>query len=184
MVFGQDSSTQNATATMETVTQEIFTGRWEVFNDPLLDRRLIPDDPAQREGLRVMLLVSTWFTQVIHGYDVINMKLNYQKLMHYYYQEFGNVDGYITLCYGAMVGPFKIFSCLNITKEQIDANDDYGTFQWVWENLKAAFLVDIIIMPLIFLIGIFGEYSEYRCSVFLFKIYFNIFVYRERDFFM
>ena len=155
--FGQGSPLQNVSTTMDTVTRESFTGRYEVFNDPLLDHRLIPDDPAEREGLRVMLLVSNWYSTVIFGYDVINMDLNYQKLMQYYYKEFGNTDGYITLCYGAMVGTYKSFNCFNVTKAEIDANDDYGTFRWVFENAKTAFLSDIIIMPLIFFIGIFGK---------------------------
>ena len=135
VIFGQESSMQNISTTMETVTREMFTGRWEVFNDPLLDPRLIPDDPEQREGLRVMLLCSNWYSTVIFGYDVINMDLSYQKLMQYYYKEFGNTDGYLTLCYGAMVGTYKSFACFNVTKAEIDANDDYGTFQWVFENL-------------------------------------------------
>ena len=167
--FGQELLTQSDGAltytaevstsltTHESVTMEIFTGRWEVFNDPLLDRRLIPDDPAQREGLRVTLLCSAWFTQVIQGYDVINMKLNNQKLKHYYYEEIRDPDGYITLCYGAIVGPFKVFSCFNMTKAEIDKASDYGTFKWVLENFKTPFILEMVILPIIFLLGTFGR---------------------------
>ena len=103
--FGQELLTQNNGALTypaevstsvtadESVTIEIFTGCWEVFNDPLLDRRLIPDDPVQREGLGVTLLFSTWFTQVIHGYEIMNMKISYQKLKQYYDEEIGDPDG-------------------------------------------------------------------------------------------
>ena len=31
-------------STTEVMTREVFTGRWSVFNDPMLDPRLIPDD--------------------------------------------------------------------------------------------------------------------------------------------
>ena len=141
----------------ESVTIEIFTGRWEVFNDPLLDRRLIPDDPVQRQGLRVTLLISTWFTQVIHGYEIMNMKISYQKLKQYYDEEIGDPDGCITLCYGAFVGPTKFFSCFNITKAEIDKASDYGTFKWVLENLKTAFILDMVILPIVFLLGTFGK---------------------------
>ena len=173
--FGQVSSMLNISTTMETVTREIFTGRWEVFNDPLLDPKLIPDDPDQREGLRVMLLCSTLYSTVISGYDVISMKIDYHRLMEYYYKEYNNTGGYITLCYGAMRGTNKYFSCVNITKAEIDAHDDYGTFNWVLENLRTAFISDIIMMPLIFLIGIFGKYSQYLLSYFFFKTFFEIF---------
>ena len=37
------------------------------------------------------------------------MKISYQKLKQYYDEEIRDPDGYITLCYGAIVGPFKNF---------------------------------------------------------------------------
>ena len=93
-----------------------------------------------------MLLISTWFTQVIHGYEIMNMKISYQKLKQYYDEEIGDPDGYITLCYGAIVGPFKI-----------DKTSDYGTFKCVLENLKTVFILDMVILPIIFLLGTFGK---------------------------
>ena len=106
-------------------------------------------------------MCSTLYSTVISGYDVIGMKIDYHKLMEYYYKEYGNTDGYIALCYGGMFGTLKYFSCVNLTKAEIDAHDDYGTFNLILENLKIAFLSDIIIMQFIFLVGIFGEYSNY-----------------------
>ena len=158
--FGQELLTQSDGTSVtadESVSIEIFTGRWEVFTDPLLDRRLIPDDPVQREGLGVALLISTWFTQVIHGYEIMNMKISYQKLKQYYDEEIGDPDGYITLCYGAIVGPFKFFSCFKIRKAEIDKASDYGTFKCVLENLKTVFILDMVILPIIFLLGTFGK---------------------------
>ena len=70
-------------------TREVFTGRWAVFNDPRVHPRLIPDDPVEREGLRVVLLVSTWITDNVGGYKTYALKMNHDKLMRYYYTEHG-----------------------------------------------------------------------------------------------
>ena len=86
------------------------------------------------------------------------MKISYQKLKQYYDEEIGDPDGYITLCYGAIVGPFKIFSCFNITKAEIDKTSDYGTFKCVLENLKTVFILDTVILPIKFLLGTFGKW--------------------------
>ncbi len=43
-----------------TTARPVFTGRWAVFNDPLLPLSMIPDDPAQREGLRVGMVLGVW----------------------------------------------------------------------------------------------------------------------------
>ena len=146
-----------STTETEMQTREVFTGRWSVFNDPMLDPRLIPDDPEQREGLRVTLLVSTWAPYDLDGNIAYIIKVNKQKLKEYYYREHRAKDGYITLCTGVMCGSHKIFICYNTSQEKIDKYATYQTFDFVMENLKEAFLTDMIIMPLVFIFGVFGK---------------------------
>ena len=128
-----------------------------MFNDPMLDPRLIPDDPVEREALRVILLVSTWAPFELDGHKTYIMKVNHQKLMEYYYGEHGAKSGYITLCGGVMLGPQKVFICYNTSQEGLDKYAKYQTFDFVMENIKEAFLTDVIIMPLVFIFGVFGK---------------------------
>ena len=144
------------TTSFETTTREMFTGRWEVFNDPLLDPRLIPDDPVEREGLRTVLLNSNWFDNK----GITQLKINYQKLRTYFYTEHEQKDGYLTLCGGATVGSWIFFTCWNLTKEDIDRYDDYGTFKFIIEKNKAAFYCDMVILPVICLLGVTGIQSR------------------------
>ena len=125
-----------------------------MFNDPKLDPRLIPDDPVEGEGLRVMLLVSTWAPYEVDGHKTYVMKVNKQKLMQYYYSEHGAKNGYITLCSGVMRGSQKIFFCYNTSQEELDKYATYQTFDFVMENVKEAFLTDMITMPLVFIFGV------------------------------
>ena len=141
------------TSSFETPTREIFTGRWEVFNDPLLDPRLIPDDPVEREGLRTMLLVSNWYDD--NG--IITMKIDYHKVMLYYYNEHQQKDDILRLCGGTMIGSQKVFLCWNYTKNQIDKRDSYGTFEYIMANTKETFLLDTILFPIICLTGTIGK---------------------------
>ena len=140
------------TTSLETTTREVFTGRWEVFNDPMLDPRLIPDDPMEREGLRTLLLVSAWYDD--NG--ITMMKLDFHKLMLYYYNEYQQKDDILTHCGGAMIGSVKVFFCWNETKDTIDKTDSFGTFEYIMENTKEAFVSDMVILPIIWLIGTVG----------------------------
>ena len=138
-------------------TREIFTGRWAVFNDPLLDHRLIPDDPVNREGLRIALLVSTWTTREIGIYKVPTLAVDFEKLMRYYYTEHEEKDGYIPLCIGGVIGPSVELYCWNSTKEDVDKYAKYRTFEFVLENTKEAFISDMVVLPLVFILGVFGK---------------------------
>lgn len=150
----------NTTITVEASTREVFTGRWAVFNDPNLHPSLIPDSLEEREGLRVVLLVSSWTTITYGGYTAPMMKINHEKLMRYYYTEHQEKNGYITLCAGLVAGPHRSFFCYNQTKQAIDKYAKYQTFDFVWENSKEAFLSDMIILPVIFVIGSIGKSAE------------------------
>ena len=147
-----NSINELSTTSFESTTKEVFSGRWEVFNDPLLDPRLIPDDPVEREGLRTVLLNSNWFD----NNGITQPKLDYQKLQTYYYTEHKQKDGFLLLCGGATVGSWIFFTCWNMTKEQIDKFDDYGTLKFIMESNKAAFYSDIVILPIICLLGVTG----------------------------
>ena len=140
------------TTSFETTTREVFTGRWEVFNDPLLDPRLISDDPVEREGLRTLLLNSNWFD----NNDIIQMTIDYQKVRTYFYTEHEQKDGYLTLCGGAMFGSDRFFTCWNMTKEDIDKYDTYGTFKFIVENNIVAFVSDMVILLIVGTLGLIG----------------------------
>ena len=167
VVLGQETSGINqsffsplneiSTTSFEATTREVFSGKWEVFNDPMLDPRLIPDDPMEREGLKTMLLVSNWFD----NNGVIQMKVDYQKVMRYYYTEHEEKDGFLTLCGGTMIGSWRLLICFNLTKEEIDKFDNYGTLEYILENNKEAFLSDMILLPIIGLVGVIGMYKDF-----------------------
>ena len=142
-----------STVSFEPTTREIFTGKWEVFNDPMLDPRLIPDDPMERELLRIMLLVSTWY----EDNGIIYMKVNYKKASRYYYNEHEEKGGFLTLCAGTMVGSWKFFTCWNLTKEEIDRYNNFGTFKYITDNkIKVAFFTDMVLLPIICVLGLIG----------------------------
>ena len=105
------------------------------------------------------VLCSTWHPMVYNGFPTITMKLNHEKVMRYYYTEYGQREVYLTMCFGLMTAPnTKFFTCFNSTKEAIDKYATYQTFDYIMENLKEAFISDLVIMPLIFILGIFGKY--------------------------
>ena len=81
----------------------------------------------EREWLRNMLLVSKW----VDSGGTIQMRIDYQELMRYYYTEHDQKDGMLTLCGGAMIGSYKFFTCWNMTKEHIDKSDNYGTLEYI-----------------------------------------------------
>ena len=150
--------TNTSTAEAELITREVFTGKRSVFNDPMLDPRLIPDDPVEREGLRVALLVSTWRPLDLGEFKINIMKINHEKLMQYYYSEYGAQNGYITLCAGyLMPGDTKDLFCYNVTQKELDKYATYQTFDFIMENVKEAFLTDMVVLPLVFIFGIFGK---------------------------
>ena len=120
----------------------------------MLDPRLIPDDPMEREGLRTLLLVSNWYDD--NG--IITMKLDYHKVMLYYYNEHQQKDDILRLCGGTMIDSLKVFFCWNFTKDHIDKSDSYGTFEYIMENTKETFLLDTILLPIICLTGTIGKY--------------------------
>ena len=143
-----------STVSFEPTIREMFTGKWEVFNDPMLDPHLIPDDPMEREGLRIMLLVST-----LHDNNGrIEMKLNYQKVSRYYYNEHEQKGGFLTLCAGTMVGSLRVFFCWNLTKEDIEKYDNFGSLEFITENdFKVAFFTDMVLLPIICVLGLIGK---------------------------
>ena len=135
----------------------VYTGRWSVFNDPNLDQSIIPDDEDKREGLRVGLLVSDWIYRKIGNSLVLGAQLDHAKLVTYYHTHHGNQSEPLLVCQPIQtISMLQFFFCDGYTKEDIDLFDNRGTFQYIWKFERGEFLPDIIILPLISLIGIFG----------------------------
>ena len=158
------------TTSIQSTTREVFTGKWEVFNDPFLDPRIIPDDPMEREWLRNTLLVSTWY----NNKGIMQLKIDYQEVLRYYYTEHNQKDGMLRFCTGAMIGSSRIFVCWNMTKEDIDKHDTYGTLQFLIDTNGEAFYSDMVILPIVCIIGVTGIHSVYLTSDLKTPFYINL----------
>ena len=67
--------------------------------------------------------------------------------MQYYYSEYGARNGYITVCIGYMMpGDTKEFICYNVTQQELDKYDTYQTFDFIMENVKETFLIDMVVL--------------------------------------
>ena len=140
--------------TTVTISSQItFTGIWSVFNDPNLDQSIIPEDEAQREGLRVGLLVSDWIT----SNSIFGAKINVGKLVTYFYQHHTNHSIPLMICQPVQFGSSPQFLLCDVySKDTINDMDSWGTLDYIWENERERFLPDLIILPLVSLTGIFG----------------------------
>ena len=154
----------------------VYTGRWSVFNDPNLDQSIIPDDEDQREGLRVGLLVAEWGYLNLGGSLWYGVIMDNSKLVTYYHTYHVNQSEPFLVCQPVqLVGTPQFYFCSSYTKEEIDKMDNKGTFQYIWKFQREDFLCDIIILPLISLIGIFGI-SFFIFILFYTYIFFKIFM--------
>ena len=136
----------------------IYTGKWSVFNDPEFDQRSIPEDEKEKEALRIGLLVTDWIS-IRNGASIgIGGKLNVDKLATYYYTEHTNHSVPLHICLPYQLGDSPMYYfCLDYSKEQIEHYDSRGTFQYIWKYEREEFISNIIILPIIFLTGVFGE---------------------------
>ena len=135
----------------------MYTGRWSVFNDPNLDQSIIPDDEYEREGLRVGLLVSDWIYAEVESQLYFGAKMDNLKLITYYHTHHVNQSQPLLVCQPIQfVGSPQFYFCGSETKESIDELDSRGSFAYILKYQREEFLVDIVILPLVMLIGIFG----------------------------
>ena len=129
-----------------------------MFNDPNLDQSIIPDDEYQREGLRVGLLVSDWNYAEVESNLMFGTTLDNWKLITYYHTNHGNQSQPLLFCQPLQfVGSPQFYFCTSYTKDDIDRLDNRGSFAYIWKYQREEFLADIVILPLVMLIGIFGE---------------------------
>ena len=145
----------------------VYTGRWSVFNDPSLDQSIIPDDEDQREGLRVGLLVTYWTYRKIGSSTLFVGKIDESKLITYYYTHHVNQSEPLLVCQPLQIIGLPMSTlCTTYNKERIDRLDYRGTFKYIWEFEREKFIVDIIVFPLVVILGIFG--TVFLCCCFLF----------------
>ena len=143
-----------------------------MFNDPNLDQSIIPDDEVQREGLRVGLLVSDWGYRKVGSLTIFGTILDNSKLVTYYYTQHVNINQPLFTCRPLQYeGSPQFIYCLSYTKERIEKLDFRGTFQYIWEFQRDKFLVDIVILPLVSLIGIFGMDFHYISFILFLKLF-------------
>ena len=142
-----------------------------MFNDPNLDQSIIPDDEDQREGLRVGLLVSDWGYRKVGSSSFYGVIVDNIRLVTYYHLHHHNQSEPFLVCQPLqLVGTPQIFFCTPYTKEDMDRIDSQGTFQYIWDFEREDFLTDIILLPLVALIGIFGMISFKLCAFSLIQI--------------
>ena len=148
----------------------VYTGRWSVFNDPNLDQSIIPDDEDKREELRVGLLVSDWGYKQIGDLLWYGLIMNPIKLVTYYHTHHVNQSEPLLVCTPIQrVGTPQFIFCSPYTKEDMDIYDTQGTFQYIWKIEREHFLPDIIMLPLISIVGMFG--ISFFLSLYLFTLF-------------
>ena len=136
----------------------VYYGKWSVFNDPKFDQRSIPEDEKEKEALRIGLLLTYWVPLKRGNFTGIGGKLNVEKLVTYYHTEHTNHSIPLRICYPVQYsGLPSFYFCEDFSEESIKQYDSRGTFQYIWRYRREEFIFNIVVLPIISLIGVFGK---------------------------
>ena len=107
--------------------------------------------------MRVGLLVTVWIYRKIGNSLIHGAQTDHSKFVTYYHTHHVNHSQPLLVCQPIqIVGNPQFLICNSYTKEDIDELDTGGTLQYIWKYEREEFLPEIIMLPLISIIGIFG----------------------------